>query len=336
MLVNSRIEMRWENANKKYYINKGYTFTKNGDIFYVDINDLLHASSVKLKIQCDDCGKEYEMSCAGYFKGYEQSIKKGIPLVHLCDECKRNKTIDNLYKKALKACEKRGYIFLSDKSEITCNTSYIRYLCPRHGEHNMRISNFINGKGCPDCVPENNSERFRLLPDEVEARVKECGGNLLNKNDYVNRTEKNLLIECFECGKPFLTSLVLFTQHGGQVCDNCKNTESIGEKRIRHYLKDNKIDFIPQKWFADCRDINPLPFDFYLPDYHTIIEFDGSQHYRETNYFSYSFAETKHHDEIKNNHCKANGIYLIRIPFWKIDKIEQILDKELILHEDIV
>ena len=29
-------------------------------------------------------------------------------------------------------------------------------------------------------------------------------------------------------------------------------------------------------------------------------------------------------------------IYLIRIPFWKIDKIEQILDKELILHEDIV
>ena len=55
-----------------------------------------------------------------------------------------------------------------------------------------------------------------------------------------------------------------------------------------------------------------------------------------TNYFTYSFEDTKRHDEIKNNYCKANGIRLIRIPYWNIDKIEQILDKELILHEDIV
>ena len=111
---------------------------------------------------------------------------------------------------------------------------------------------------------------------------------------------------------------------------------SVGEKRIRRYLEDNNIYFVSQKWFSDCRDINTLPFDFYLPDENTIIEFDGRQHFGETNYFTYSFEATKKHDEIKNNYCKVNGIYLIRIPYWNIDKIEEILDKELILHEDIV
>lgn len=158
----------------------------------------------------------------------------------------------------------------------------------------------------------------------------------MNKTDYKNRFEKNLQILCPECGKPFFTSLVLFTQHGGQVCDACLGAESVGEQRIRRYLEAHKIKFVPQKWFLDCRDIRPLPFDFYLPDYNTLIEFDGRQHFGETDYFTYSFEETKKHDEIKNTYCKANGIYLMRIPYWNMDKIEAILDNKLILHEEIV
>jgi very-short-patch-repair endonuclease len=120
------------------------------------------------------------------------------------------------------------------------------------------------------------------------------------------------------------------------VCPDCSGSKSVGEKKIWRYLEYRKIEFVPQKWFPECKDKRPLPFDFYLPDCNTIIEFDGRQHFGETNYFTYSYEETKKHDEIKNNYCKANGIYLIRIPYWNIDKIEQILDKELISHEDIV
>jgi hypothetical protein len=150
------------------------------------------------------------------------------------------------------------------------------------------------------------------------------------------QTEKNLLIECFECGEPFITSLRNFTQHGGQVCQKCKCTESLGEGKIKHYLVEHNIDFIYQKWFAGCRDRNPLPFDFYLVDFNTIIEFDGRQHFEETDHFTYPLEMVQKHDEIKNNYCKANGIYLIRIPYWDINRIVEILNKELILHEDIV
>lgn len=243
---------------------------------------------------------------------------------------------ESLYKQAVEAACKKGYTLLSTKYDFVKNTSYLQYVCLKHGLHKMRVANFIYGKGCPDCVPEANSERFRLSPDEVERRVQECGGHLLNKEEYINQTEKNLLIECFECGEPFLTSLRNFTQHGGQVCPGCKNTKSIGESKIERYLNDNHINFIFQKWFEDCRDRNPLPFDFYLTDFNIIIEFDGRQHFEETDHFTYPLEIVQKHDKIKNDYCQTNGIYLIRIPYWDINRIEAILDKELILHEDIV
>lgn len=328
--------MRWNNANRNYYESKGYCFTHYNDYFYVNVEDLSYGSNVKLAIICDDCGREYEMTCRGYFKGYDKSINNNTPLQHFCKECKLKHTQERLYNSALKVCEVKGYVLLSDRSEILCNTSYIKYLCPFHGEHQMRVSNFICGKGCPDCAPENNRNLFKLSFDEVERRILECGGRLLNKEDYINQTEKNLLIECFECGEPFLTSLRNFTQHGGQVCSRCKCTESIGESKIRHYLIKNNINFTPQKWFADCRDRNPLPFDFYLEDYAMIIEFDGRQHFEETEHFTYPLSMVQKHDRLKNEYCYKNGMRLIRIPYWNINKIEQILDKELILHEDIV
>ena len=36
------------------------------------------------------------------------------------------------------------------------------------------------------------------------------------------------------------------------------------------------------------------------------------------------------HDEIKNNYCKSRNIDLIRIPYWDIDNISNILSQRLI------
>lgn len=124
------------------------------------------------------------------------------------------------------------------------------------------------------------------------------------------------------------TSLRLFCQHGGQACPNCRDTESIGEKKIRLYLENHKIAFDQEKWFPDCRDINPLPFDFYLPNSNKIIEFDGRQHYESSSLFYHTpLQEQISHDEIKNKYCKDNNIDLLRIPYWEINNIDNILDE---------
>ena len=43
-----------------------------------------------------------------------------------------------------------------------------------------------------------------------------------------------------------------------------------------------------------------------------------------------NFENTKKKDVIKTKYCLDNSIKLIRIPYWEKDKIEEILQKELI------
>ena len=244
---------------------------------------------------------------------------------------------ENLYNKAFKACDDKGYMLISEKADIKNNSTYIDYLCPVHGVHKMRTYNLINGRNCPDCANEERREKFRLSEDDVEMRILNLGGKLLNKNDYKNRYEKNLIIECPWCGNSFITSFVLFVQHGGQACPDCKDNESLGEKKIRMFLERNQIVFEQEKWFADCRDIKPLPFDFYLPNFNVCIEFNGEQHYKEGHFGHSNLDYIKVHDAIKSNYCKTQNIKLITIPYWEFSNIESILNKELMIsHEDIV
>lgn len=74
-------------------------------------------------------------------------------------------------------------------------------------------------------------------------------------------------------------------------------------------------------------------FDFYLPDYNLMIEYDGEQHYMPVN-FGENDMETmeenlkirQKNDEIKNNYCNENNISLLRIPYWEKQNIDNIIN----------
>lgn len=282
----------------------------------------------------------------------------------LCYECSREgvgtrvwahslqERMNRYYHIALEKCKDLGYKLLSKENEIISYNTYVRYECPIHGEHTMKYGNLISGKHCPDCAHPKSQKikdcnpmvkqypKNKLTKEEVIHRVETCGGKVLNPEDYMNLRERNLDITCPRCGQVFTTSLALFTQHGGQLCNDCCGKQSVGELRIQKYLESHNISFIPEHCFIDCRDVKPLPFDFYLDSLNIAIEFDGSQHFCSGKKFfhkSYNFDTVKKHDDIKTNYCKENQIKLIRIPYWQIDKIDKILDKEInYSHEDIV
>ena len=237
----------------------------------------------------------------------------------------------SLYDKALKACEKLNYTLLSQIDDIKNNTTYIQYNCPIHGTQTMRISNLISGKRCPKCRAEKASGLFRLSVSDVRARIEMFGGFVDNPEEYINITTKNLKIHCPMCGCVFISSLRNFTQHSGQLCNQCTKKESVGESKIQLFLDYHNIHYEKEKWFPDCRDIKPLPFDFYLPNHNLIIEFDGRQHFDNNHLFSHTNTNiVQKHDEIKNNYCKSRNIDLIRIPYWDIDNISNILSQRLI------
>ena len=143
--------------------------------------------------------------------------------------------------------------------------------------------------------------------------------------------------QCPRCGKTWnatysnLTNRLLMTG-----CPKCR--QSKGEQKIETILKKYNIPYETQKTFDDCRDIRPLPFDFYIPDKNIIIEYDGEFHYEIKSFEKHEpqnisidrLNKTKTHDKIKDEYCLKNKINLIRIPYWEKSNIENIILKEIV------
>ena len=330
LIKEKHIKIPWHNSTRKRYEKLGYVFTNYTELFDVKIDDIPPSSEVTITAICDSCGVEKQMSLHAY-----NSITKKQSKVYICRNCFMNSKIIK-YEEILNDANCDGYILLTTKYKYV--TTIILYICLKHGEQKMRAANFHNGKRCRYCCFEAAHDRHAFTPDEVYNKISDLGGKLLNKEDYINQDEKNLRIVCPRCHENILlTSLKHFQQHGGQSCKECYKKESVGERRIRQWLENHEFEFVQEKWFDDCRDINPLPFDFYLQDLNTIIEFDGKQHFEENHFFSHlnNFnnsvtAYTQHHDKIKNDYCKKNNINLIRIPYTRTNNIEKILEEKLI------
>lgn len=325
------------------------TLTERQEKMYEDVIDFCKKNKYilftkKEKLLSNTSPIRYFCSVHGFKESRVTNFQQG----KICYECGRmqaakkrhqatlNERQDRYYSRLIEICKNEGYDLITPKSLIKRNSDYIEYKCPIHGVQSMRIGNMLSGKRCPMCNLEYLRTTFQLSSNEVKRRIESCGMKIINPEEYINQGTKNLRVICPECGEEFLSSLSVITNRNGQFCPSCSHSESKGERAIRHYLESNNIEFIQEKWFDDCRDEKPLPFDFYIPDYNMCIEFDGDQHFYDKGNFSTSFEYIQKHDEIKNKYCYDNNIELLRIPYWKYDKIDKILDYELNLHKDIV
>lgn len=113
-------------------------------------------------------------------------------------------------------------------------------------------------------------------------------------------------------------------------CQDCGKHKSIGETQIVQLLNNNHINFIRQYSFEDC--LSPLQgklfFDFAILDENNkikyLIEYDGIQHFKPIEYFGGedTFQYLQLCDKIKNNYCLSHNIPIIRIPYYKKNKIQ--------------
>ena len=109
-------------------------------------------------------------------------------------------------------------------------------------------------------------------------------------------------------------------------CGRCPGKESLGERFIRQFLIDSKIEFIQEHYFDDFiyENGHHPRFDFYIPSRNYIIEFDGKQHFTYQNNTSLwnneeNYIKTIENDNIKNEYCFAHHIPIIRIPYFAKD-----------------
>ena len=139
---------------------------------------------------------------------------------------------------------------------------------------------------------------------------------VLSEEPQIKGQRRKVRCQC-DCGNIHICSVTDLTTGHTSSC-GCM-FQSKGEMYIKELLTQYNIKFIKQKRFKECKNKRTLPFDFYLPDYNTCIEYDGEQHFRPIDYWGgeEKFKINPLNDQIKNDFCKNNNINLIRISYTK-------------------
>ncbi len=90
MLLSKTVEIKWNSKIKKHYVDLGYKYTKMGEPFTVDVNDLTSGSNVLVDVICDYCGIAYKKEWHRY---YTENTKTTIHK-DCCNKCKKHKIVD--------------------------------------------------------------------------------------------------------------------------------------------------------------------------------------------------------------------------------------------------
>lgn len=177
--------------------------------------------------------------------------------------------------------------------------------------------------GCKKCIAIKNHESGLKTHEQFLIDLYKVNQSIDVIGVY-NGAKNNIKVKCKKCGyewEPVASSLL-----SGYGCPGC--TFSKGEEKIKKYLDDNHIIFKRQKTYSDLKGIGgmPLPYDFYLPEYNLLIEYQGQFHDGTASIQTKEGLERQQqNDLIKKNYTIQNNINFLEIWYYDFDNIESIL-----------
>ena len=299
-----------ENINHFFEINNSNTRCISTEYFKED---------VEMDFICGVCGKTFKRTWA--------NIGSSIHL--MCEECqiiergknhriKIDEVLDGFKKMELKLLDTN---YTRNSKRLLCEDKYgyRGFVC-----YNAQRKVVASSRTGFNYFSLNNNKENFIYNANHYCEINGIRTRVLEICKIKESQSTTILCKC-ECGKEYKTSINSF-RSGKTRCDKCSKTISRYEQLVINYLRKNKIQYKRQKRFTDCRNILPLPFDFYLKDFNMLIEVDGQGHYQIC-YFNRcskeqglkSLESTKINDEIKTKYCKDNNINLLRIPYWEFD-----------------
>lgn len=187
---------------------------------------------------------------------------------------------------------------------------------------------FLDGRRCPECAIRIRREKQITPQKEIEKRVETLTDGEYKVSGAYKGVNRRTQVTHNVCGYAYVAVMKDFYR-GEYRCWKC-NYSSEGEKVVNSFLKDKKINYIPEFSFKDLykRDIRyPLRFDFAVIDDDNkpliLIEYDGIHHFYETEWNN--LRDVQESDKLKNEYCDKNGLTLYRIPYTDYDRIAEVL-----------
>ena len=156
--------------------------------------------------------------------------------------------------------------------------------------------------------------------EDFVRQVRERRGTILSPLSNINKEID------IKCKKGHLFKM-LPTNKEWVWCQECP-MPSKGEQMIEKYLRKRNIEFRPE-YPVNLPKRQKFYFDFLLKKYRLLVEFDGKQHFEYVEFFKTDLIKQREIDLAKNLWAIKNKYHLLRIPYFEIDNIEEILDSVL-------
>lgn len=208
-----------------------------------------------------------------------------------------------------------------------------------HDDYLMSCGKFTHNRRCPLCAIHHwkvhPKDSFgTLYPEKAKYW---SAKNESSPFEVASFSNKKYWFICEKCGEEFERRMGSVNRvDTGIKCIKCNASK--GEVKIVKILNSfnftNNIDYVSQKEFEGLVGLRGgnLSYDFYLPKYNLLIEYQGEQHCEYKKGFvknKKSFIKQLEHDRRKFNYAINNNIDILYIYYWQYDEIEDILNYEL-------
>ena len=270
------------------------------------------------------CGKRQIV-----FWGSHLSKRRGMGV---CKYCKKIRTIDQIKKIGSKdylyhAIYKIKCGHIISMTNLICGHSF----CARWKTHTKRPF-------CRICISEAPKNIFFASLMGYPKNFDYLKVSLSEQLFIGDRRSWKIKMRCLRCWR---INIREWERHFiySNCCKYC--TASKGEDAIANFLLKNKIKSYRQAEVQHMvyllnlktelnRGIDLCRYDFYLPEQNMIIEFNGAQHYKYSDFFhNYNpsrFEYAKRIDIMKKRFITGNNIKFVEISYLDFKQIDSILE----------
>jgi len=295
-------------------------------LFHISVNNTnyqlilrLNMLTKKIKLICNFCGKEYELSESSYRAEKHKHPNKQWFCSSTCAyqglrKLKRVKTFCTLCKKDLEMDE---HAFARRKEHFCDNKCYRSYQKIPLEQRREMIDLICSQCGVSFRIFKRSYDKQKRYGSKNSYCSIKCQAEA-RRNDY----SKSFTVKCDNCNKDIIRTGRQLKASKFHFCTpSCKGTYfariyALGEQRsqlelkIEKYIKQyySNLEYIPN----DRKILHGLELDFYFPTLGFAIEINGPAHFTPI-YGDESLFITQKHDIIKKILCKKKNIRLLEI-----------------------
>lgn len=265
----------------------------------------------KILIKHRSCGTVYSVTANNYFHRGKK-----------CPKCYgrhfNHKKSTEEYQKDFSKVSNGDYKLLSSYKNCHVKVKIKHITCGRC--FLMAPSRFLGRPHCPICGRERSASSKVKNTEWFSSKLVSILGESYQLVGKYTSSYTPVTIKHSKCGKTYTkTPREIIDGHVG--CPYCSRI-SLGEVLILEFLDSKGIKYEYQKTFSQLEDKKKLSYDFFLPEYKVLIEYQGIQHYIPRSFGSKdadstlnNFVTQLYHDYLKKTFAEENQYKLVPIKY---------------------